>query len=87
MGSIKFSPNRRYTRLDARITENEGAFTVSVRLLNHRKKGEGAWGEEIASSIDIATAMIDSIAEQFGIGQKGISVKIIMENFKEGTFH
>ena len=56
-------------------------------MLNHRKKGEGAWGEEIASSIDIATAMIDSIAEQFGIGQKGISVKIIMENFKEGTFH
>ena len=48
MGCIKFSPNRRYTRLDARI---------------------------------------DSIAEQFGIGQKGISVKIIMENFKEGTFH
>ena len=87
MGSIKFSPNRRYTRLDARITENEGAFTVSVRLLNHRKKGQGASGEEIASSINIATAMINSIAEQFGIGQKGISVKIIMENFKEGTFH
>ena len=85
--SIRSSPNHAYTRLHARITQEEGAFTVSVRLLNHLKQGEGAWGEEIAPSIDIATTMIGSIAERFGIEQKGISVRIVMEKFRDGTFH
>jgi len=87
MESIGFSPNHVYTRLHAWITQEEGAFTVSVRLLNHLKQGEGAWGEEIAPSIDMATAMIGSIAERFGIEQKGISVRIVMEKFRDGTFH
>ena len=87
MGSIRFSPNHVYTRLHARITQEQGAFTVSVRMLNHLKQGERAWGEEIASSIDMASLMIDSIAEQFGIKQNCISVNIVMDNFKDGTFH
>jgi len=85
--SIRSSPNHVYTRLHARITQEEGAFTVSVRLLNHLKQDEGAWGEETTPSIDIATAMIGSIAERFGIEQKGISVRIVMEKFRDGTFH
>ena len=44
-------------------------------------------GEEIAPSIDIATTMIGSIAERFDIEQKGISVRIVMEKFRDGTFH
>ena len=87
MESIGFSPNHVYTRLHARITQEEGAFTVTVRLLNHLENGERAWGQEIAPSIDIATAMIGSIAERFGIEQKGISVRIVMEKFRDGTFH
>ena len=86
MGSIKFSPNRRYTRLDARITENEGAFRVSVRLLNHRKKGQGASGEEIASSINIATAMIDSIRAIWYWAEGHLRQNYHGE-FQEGTFH
>ena len=76
-----------FTRLHARITEEEGAFSVSVRMLNHLKQDERAWGEEIAVSIDMASLMIDSIAKQFCISQKCISVSIIMANFKDGTFH
>ena len=76
-----------YTRLQARITQEKGAFTVSVRVLNHLRQGEGAWGEEIACSIDMASAMIDSIAKQFCIPQNCISVSIVMDNFKDGTFH
>ena len=83
MGSIRFSPNHVYTRLHARITQEQGAFTVSVRVLNHLKQEERAWGEEIASSIDTASLMIDSIAEQFGIKQNCISVSIVMDNFKD----
>jgi hypothetical protein len=87
MASIRFSTRHTYTQLHARITQEEGAFTVSVRMLNHLKQGEGAWGEEIASSIDVASAMIDSIAKQFCIPQNSISVSIVMDNFKDGTFH
>ena len=65
MGSIRFSPNHVYTRLHARITQEEGAFTVSVRLLNHLKQDQKAWGQEVAVSIDMASVMINSIAEQF----------------------
>ena len=87
MDFLNNSPGFTFTRLHARITEEEGAFSVSVRMLNHLNQGEGAWGEEIATSIDIASSMIDSIAKQFCISQECISVSIIMANFKDGTFH
>jgi hypothetical protein len=56
-------------------------------LVNHVKQGEGAWGEEIATSIDMASEMIDSIAKQFSISQGCISVSIVMDKSKDGTFH
>ena len=87
MQSFSSSPSQTFTRLHARITEEDGAFTVTVRLLNHLKQHERAWGEEIAPSIDMATCMIDAIAKQFHISQKYISVKIMMDRFKDGTFH
>ena len=86
MASIRFSTRHTYTRLHARITQEEGAFTVSVRMLNHLSRGR-SMGKEIASSIDMASAMIDSIAKQFCIPQNSISVSIVMDNFKDGTFH
>ena len=76
-----------FTRLDARITQEENVFTVTVRLFDHRKQGEGAWGEEIATSIDSASLMIDAIAQKYCISQKHISVSIVMDSFKDGTFH
>ena len=87
MQSLTFSPSQTFTRLYARIIEEDGAFTVNVRLLHHLKKGEGAWGQEIATSIDMASSMIDSIAKQFCIAQSCISVSIAMDRFKDGTFH
>jgi hypothetical protein len=76
-----------FTRLDVRIRQEDGAFTVSVRLLNHHDQSQGAWGEEIAPSIEIASSMIGCLAEQFSIPQKCISIKIGMSNFKDGTLH
>ena len=35
---MNFAPHRQFTRLDARITEEEGNFTVSVRMRNHRPR-------------------------------------------------
>ena len=87
MDFLNNSPGFTFTRLHARITEEEGAFTVSVRMLNHLKHDEKAWGEEIATSIDMASLMIDSIAKQFCISEKFISIQIVMRNFKDGTLH
>jgi hypothetical protein len=87
MNIINNSPSFTFTRLHARITEEEGAFTVSVRMLNHLKYDEKAWGEEIATSIDMASLMIDSIAKQFCISQNCISIQIVTKNFKDGTLH
>ena len=42
-----------FTRLHARIIEEDGAFTVRVRMLNHLKLDESAFGEEIAATIDM----------------------------------
>jgi hypothetical protein len=54
MALPRYSPSHNYAGLHARITQEEGAFTVSVRVLNHLKHDEKAWGEEIAVAIDMA---------------------------------
>jgi hypothetical protein len=78
---------RKFTWLEARIREEDGAFTVTVRLQNERKKSEIAWGQEIAPTIEMASSMIGALAEEFSIPQKCISIQIDMENFREGTLH
>ena len=85
--SISLPDSPSFTRLDARILQEENVFTVTVRLFDHRRQGEGAWGEEITTSIDSASRMIDAIAQKYFISQKHISVSIVMDSVKNGTFH
>ncbi len=87
MSSISLPGSPSFTRLDARILQEENVFTLTVRLFDHRRQGEGAWGEEITTSIDSASRMIDAIAQKYYISQKHISVSIVMDNSKDGTFH
>ena len=87
MSSNSLPSNPTFTRLDARILQEENVFTVTIRLFDHRRQGEGAWGEKIAASIDSASRMIDEIAQKYSISQKHISVSIVMDNVKDGTFH
>ena len=76
-----------FTRLYARICQERGAFTVTIKLQNHLNKSESAWGEEIATSIEVASSMIGALAEQFSIPQKCISIDIGMEKFSDGIRH
>ena len=76
-----------FTRLHAHITEEDGAFTLNIRMLNHLKPEERAWGQEIVATIDMASSMIGSVAKEFSIEQNSISIKIVMSNFKDGTLH
>lgn len=87
MNLSKSAAGINFTRLHAHIVEEEGAFTVRVRMLNHLKPEESAWGEEIAETFDMASVLIGSLASQFSIPQQCISIKIVMGRFKDGTLH
>jgi hypothetical protein len=76
-----------FTRLYVKIRQEDGAFTILVRLQNHLKTEESAWGQEIAATIEIASSMIGALAEQYSIPQQCISIDIGMENFRDGTLH
>ena len=76
-----------FTRLHAHIVEEDGAFTVRVRMLNHLNSNQSCWGEEIAATFDEASLMIKALASNFSIPQNCISIRIVMLRFKDGTRH
>ena len=80
-------PPDSFTRLHARIVEEDGAFTVRVCMRNHLKQNQSCWGEEVAATFDEASSMIGSLAGSFSIPQDCISIKIVMLHFKDGTIH
>jgi hypothetical protein len=87
MNLFRNSPDITFTRLHAHLTEEDGSFTVNIRMINHLKPEERAWGQEIAATIEMASSMIGSVAKEFSIEQNCISIKIVMSNFKDGTLH
>jgi len=87
MDALKNQQNLGFTRLDAHIVEEDGAFTVRVRMRNHLKLDQSCWGEEIAATFESASSMIGSLANQFSIAQGCISIKLVMRRFKDGTLH
>jgi hypothetical protein len=76
-----------FTRLYAKVYQEDGAFTVSVRLRNHLKPTEAVWGEEVVDTIEMAGSMIGDLAAEFSIPQEYISIDIRMENATGGTLH
>jgi hypothetical protein len=87
MRFLNSAPGSKFTRLHAHIVEEDGAFTVRVRMFKHLRNNEACWGEEIAATFDMASLMIGSLASQFSIPQECISIKIFMRHFKDGTIH
>ena len=87
MDFLKSQHGLGFTRLHAHIVEEDGAFTVRVRMLNHLKQEQSCWGEEIAATFETASWMIGSLANQFSIPQACISIKLVMRRFKDGTMH
>ena len=81
------SRGQRFTRLDAQITQEHGAFTVRIQLGHHLHPRDLAGGEETAASIEVASDMITGVAKEFDISEAHISLSIRMENLREGTWH
>ena len=76
-----------FTHLNARITQEEGAFTVSIRMYCSSWEQDRAWGEEIAPSIEIAGEMISGLAERYAIPQERITIHLVMTKITDGTRH
>ena len=76
-----------YTDLFASIAEEDGGYTVQVRLSNNASPEHAAWGEEIADSIESASMLVDAIAAEFSIPQAHIKIEIRMHNMRGGTRH
>ena len=76
-----------FTRLYAKICEEDGGLTVNIRLENHLKQEEAAWGEEIADLSEVASLMIGSLAKEFSIPRECVSIEIRMEDYRSGTQH
>jgi hypothetical protein len=89
--AAKFFSNKgkicNFTRLHVRIVEEDGAFTVRVRMINHLKTEQRAFGEEVAATFEMASSMVGMLAAEFSIPQDCISMKIVMRNYREGVFH
>ena len=77
----------RFTHLAACVSEEEGGFTVHVRLYHQAKPENRAWGEEVADSFETASAMLGDLAAAYSIPQTHITISVRMENAREGTRH
>jgi hypothetical protein len=77
----------RFTHLSANVSEDDDGFTVQVKLYDEAKPEKGVWGEEIAESIEAASAMLDELAAAYSIPQACIKINVRMANVREGTRH
>jgi hypothetical protein len=76
-----------FTHLNARVTQEDGAFTVSIRMYCTSSDEDRAWGEEIAPSIESAGEMISGVAERYAIPQQCITIHLVMTKVSDGTRH
>jgi hypothetical protein len=77
----------RFTHLAASVSEEDGGFTVQIRLSHETKPGNRAWGEERADSFEAASAMLGDLAANFSIPQTHIEISLRLENARDGTRH
>ena len=77
----------RFTHLAACVSEEDGSFTVQVRLSHEAEPENRAWGEEIADSFEAASAMLGDLAAAYSIPQTHIKITLRLENSRDGTRH
>jgi len=77
----------RFTHLAACVSEEDGSFMVQVRLSDEAKPENRVWGEEIADSFEMASAMLGDLAAIYSIPQTNIEITLRLENARDGTRH
>jgi hypothetical protein len=76
-----------YTDLFASINEEDDGYTVQVRLYNHARPENAAWGEEIADSTETASMLVEALAAEFSIPQARIKIEMRRSNVRHGVRH
>ncbi|HEY7244442.1 MAG TPA: hypothetical protein VH678_11240 [Xanthobacteraceae bacterium] len=76
-----------YTHLFAWIIEEEGSFTVQVRLSSNSNAESTAWGEEVTDCFETACMLISTLAAEFSISTDRVKIELRMDNSREGTRH
>jgi hypothetical protein len=84
---LKPKPSHRFTNLLARITQEEDGYTVHVRLYSQAAPQNDARGEEWADSLEAASMMVESLANEFAILAAQIKIEILMQDSRAGTRH
>jgi hypothetical protein len=77
----------RYTHLFACISEEDGGYTVQVRLYNCATPDNAAWGEETATSFETASMLVAALAAEFSIATERVEIEIRMQKSTDGTRH
>jgi hypothetical protein len=77
----------RFTHLAASVSEEDGNFTLQVRLSHETKPENRVWGEEVADSFETASAMLGDLAAAYSIPQSNIEITLRLENARDGTRH
>ena len=77
----------RFTHLAACVSEEDGIFTLQVRLSHETKPENRAWGEEIADTFEMASTMLGDLAVAYSIPQTNIEITLRLENARDGTRH
>ena len=76
-----------FTDLFASISEEDDGYALQVRLYDHAKPENAAWGEEITDSVETASMLVAALATEFSIPQARIKIEIRMNNMTNGTRH
>ena len=77
----------RFTDLFASISEEDGGYTVQIRLYDRTEPDSAAWGEEIADSVETASMLVGAVAAEFSIPEARVEIEIRMNNLSSGTRH
>ena len=77
----------RFTHLAASVSEEDGSFTVQVRLYHEAEPENRAWAEEIADSFEAASDMLGDLAAAYAIPQTHVEITLRLENARDGTRH
>jgi hypothetical protein len=81
------SASSRYSHLFACISEEDGGYTVQIRLYNAAKPSKAAWGEEIVDSMETASMLVAALATEFSIPQGRIKIEKRMQDLTASTHH
>ncbi len=78
----------RFTHLFACIVEeDDGGYLVQIRLYDESQPRNGAWGEELADSLETASSLIAALAAEYSIRPELVQLELRLADLGGTTRH